>query len=90
MDIGRRDNANAVCHPREILPPRRSGFTNVIRYPPIVHARIQSIARPDLSAAIGGLAALPRIYLNVAGVPNDPGSESQKWRLDYFLPIDKD
>lgn len=49
---------------------------------PVLSTRIQSVANPELSVAIGGHTALPRSYLNVAALPNDVLSGSQQWVLD--------
>ncbi|KAH8144486.1 uncharacterized protein LAJ45_11497 [Morchella importuna] len=81
---------NIMLEPPETPRPKTSQlwtFEEAIvmkRYPPIMLARIQSVARPWLSAAIGGNVPLPRLYQNIAGTPNEPGSESQRWRVDYM------
>lgn len=51
--------------------------------PPIVLARIQSVAKPALSLSLGGDMILPRLYLGVVAVPNKKESDSQRWRLGY-------
>ncbi|KAH0604218.1 uncharacterized protein H6S33_007249 [Morchella sextelata] len=89
-DAGENEN-NIMVEPLETPRPKTSQLWTfedaaiMERLPPIMHARIQSCARPWLSAAIGGNVALPRLYQNIAGVPNDPGSQGQKWKLDYML-----
>ncbi|KAI5839151.1 hypothetical protein DFP73DRAFT_587791 [Morchella snyderi] len=95
LDVNAGDNENNVMiESPEIPMPKTSQlwtFEDVgvmERLPPIMNARIQSVARPWLSAAIGGNAALPRLYQNIAGVPNEPASRSQKWKVDYMSTTD--
>lgn len=40
-----------------------------------------------MSAGVGILdIPLPKLYRNVAAVPNGKVMEDEKWTLDYFLP----
>lgn len=57
------------------------------RNPPLVHAHIQSVEYPEMSAGVGILnSPLPKMYLNVAAGPNGQLQDDQKWKLDFILP----
>ncbi|KAH0604219.1 uncharacterized protein H6S33_007250 [Morchella sextelata] len=91
LDTNQGENENNIMLESPEMPrPKTSQlwtFEEAImlkRLPPIMLARVQSVARPWLSAAVGGNVPLPKIYQNIAGVPNDPGSESQRWNFDYM------
>lgn len=56
------------------------------RLPPLVNARIQSYAIPEMSAGVGIMnAPLPMMYMNVAAVKNGMLGDDQRWRLDFVL-----
>lgn len=85
MDYGRSDCDEKVSAG---YASASQGGANVIgpRYPALLYTRIQSVQDTQLSAAAGIFnIALPRLYLNVAGVTKDQLMEDRKWKFDYLI-----